>query len=95
MEFGWDENKNEQNKEKHGLAFEEAKTIFEGRVFSVVDRRKEYGEIREISIGALNGIVMVVVVHTQRSRKIRIISARLAKTKERRMYNEYFQKKAS
>ena len=60
-------------KEKHGLAFEEAKSIFEGKIFLIVDRRKEYEEIREI----------------------RIISARLAKTKERRMYKEHFKKKTS
>ena len=95
MKFEWDEKKNELNKEKHGLAFEEAKTIFEGKIFSIVDTRKEYGEVRAISIGTLKDIVIVVVVHTQRSHNIRIISARLAKTKERRMYNEYIEKKTS
>ena len=32
MKFEWDENKNQQNRQKHGISFEEAKEIFSGIV---------------------------------------------------------------
>ena len=92
MEFEWDKNKNRQNLEKHGISFEEAQEIFYGVIFTFVDRRFEYGEIREISIGAIQGIVIVTVVHTERNNKIRLISARKATPKERRQYYEYLTK---
>ena len=53
MEFEWDENKNLSNQKKHGLSFFEAKEIFDGPVFTVTDTRQTYGEIRQISIGAM------------------------------------------
>ncbi len=48
-----------------------------------------YGEIREISIGKIQSVLIVAVVHTDRNGKVRIISARKATPKERRKYNEY------
>lgn len=89
MEFEWDENKNRQNRNKHGISFEEAKEIFDGIIFTAIDDRYDYGEIREISIGAIQGIVIVTVAHTERKGKIRLISARKATPKERRTYYEY------
>jgi uncharacterized DUF497 family protein len=53
MEFEWDENKNRQNLNKHGISFEEAQEIFFGIVFTSIDERFDYDEIREISIGAI------------------------------------------
>lgn len=89
MEFEWDENKNRQNKKKHGISFEEAQEIFLGIVFTSIDERFNYNEIREISIGAIQGFVIVTVIHTERNGKIRLISARKATPKERRQYYEY------
>ncbi len=89
MEFEWDENKNRQNKQKHGISFEEAQEIFNGIVFTAIDDRFDYGEIREISIGAIRGVVIVTVAHTERQNKIRLISARKATPKERKQYYEY------
>ena len=89
MRFEWDENKNQQNRQKHGISFEEAKEIFSGIVFTSVDRRFDYDEIREVSIGTLQGFVIVTVAHTERNGKIRLISARKATPKERRQYYEY------
>jgi uncharacterized DUF497 family protein len=51
---------------------------------------KDYGERRFISIGALSGIVVLVVAHTDRRGKIRIISARKANKTERGIYYEHF-----
>lgn len=89
MDFSWDEGKNALNVKKHGVSFEEATTIFDGIVFTSVDNRFNYGEIREISIGAIQGVVIVVVVHTEREKVTRIISARKATPKERKKYYEY------
>jgi uncharacterized protein len=90
MQFEWDENKNRQNLKKHGIDFEEAKEIFLGIIFTSIDDRFDYGEIREISIGTIQGVVIVTVTHTERKGIIRIISARKATPKERKAYYEYF-----
>jgi uncharacterized protein len=89
MQFEWDENKNVQNLKKHGISFEEAQEIFDGIVFTAIDERFDYGEIREISIGAIQGVVIVTVVHTERNQLIRIISARKATRQERETYYDY------
>lgn len=90
--FEWDEQKDALNLAKHGISFDEAATIFEGPIISRLDSRRDYGEKRYISIGSIQGIVVVVVVHTRRRHATRIISARLANKGERRLYNEYFQR---
>ncbi len=89
MPFEWDENKNAQNRQKHGISFEEAQEIFDGLVFTSIDDRFDYGEIREISIGSIEGVVILTVTHTERSGVTRIISARKATPKERKKYYEY------
>jgi uncharacterized DUF497 family protein len=89
MKFEWDENKNQQNRQKHGISFEEAKEIFSSIVFTSVDRRFDYNEIREVSIGTIQDFVIVTVAHTERNGKTRLISARKATPKERRQYYEY------
>ncbi|MCC5603151.1 BrnT family toxin [Nostoc favosum] len=89
MEFEWDKNKNQQNIQKHGISFEEATEIFDSVVFTSIDERYDYEEIREISIGSIQGVVIITVAHTDRNGKIRLISARKATPKERRTYYEY------
>ena len=86
--FEWDEAKNRANIAKHGVSFELARLIFDGRVVTWVDRRRAYGEVREISVGFVDGLLLLAVVHTTRSGKIRIISARPAKRKERKLHDE-------
>lgn len=89
MEFEWDENKNQSNYEKHGIFFQEAIEIFYNDCFSWIDDRKNYEEIREISIGEIDNNIVLLVVHTDRLGKRRIISARKANSRERRKYYEY------
>jgi len=89
MQFEWDENKNQLNQRKHGISFDEAKEIFFATFFTSVSEKIDYGEIREISIGKIQSVLIVAVVHTDRNGKVRIISARKATPKERRKYNEY------
>lgn len=92
MLFDWDEEKNQVNIQKHGISFEQACTIFSGPVWSRVDQRFAYGEIRFISIGLVEKTAVIVVVHTDRGGTTRIISARPANRKERSRYDEEVQK---
>ena len=89
MQFEWDEVKNQSNIRKHGVSFETAKRIFEGPVVTWVDQRRDYGEERYISIGRIEPLALVVVAHTSRNGRIRLISARPASRKERQAYHEW------
>lgn len=89
MEFEWDARKSKANLEKHGIRFEDASLIFGGIVFTAVDKRENYGEERKISIGGIGDIIIIVVMHTDRRGKIRIISARRANSRERSKYHEF------
>ena len=91
-EFEWDTNKSRSNLQKHGISFEEAKEIFRGPVLTAQDRRKEYNEMRFVSIGALSHLVVLIIAHTNRLGRIRIISARKANQTERGLYYEYLKK---
>ncbi|MGV8955237.1 MAG: BrnT family toxin [Cypionkella sp.] len=86
MIFEWDEAKNAANKLKHGIGFERASTIFEGWVFTTPDQRFAYGELREISIGIMDSVMVLTVVHTDRNGRRRLISARPASNRERQTY---------
>ena len=88
MEFEWDEAKNQANVRKHGVTFETASRIFETPVLTLRDRRKDYGEARYVSIGQLRGGALVVVAHTDRAGRTRLISARPASRRERQVYYE-------
>ena len=69
------------------VAFETAKRIFEGAVLTWFDDRKEYGEERFISVGKV-ARAHLVVAHTKRDGRIRLISARPATRRERQAYHE-------
>lgn len=86
--FEWDDEKNAANVAKHGLSFDRACRIFEGVVLTAPDDRRNYGETRLNSIGMIEEIAVIVVTHTDRSGRIRIISARPAKRRERERYAE-------
>jgi len=92
MEFEWDDDKYRQNITKHGVRFEDAIRIFDGFTVNLVDERFDYGEVREIIIGLIDGCAIVVVIHTDRNGKIRIISARPAIKSERKMYEKAIHK---
>ena len=91
MEFEWDENKNRLNFEKHGIDFNLAKTAFDGEIVTKVDGRFDYGEIRQVALGEVEGRVLFVV-YTERGDVIRIISARKANKKERNVYYDQIKK---
>jgi uncharacterized protein len=87
MEFEWDEAKCRANYAKHGLDFRDAEQVFQGIILTVQDDRQDYGEKRFISLGLLEDVV-IVVVYTERSERIRLISMRKANQKERQAYEE-------
>ena len=93
MEFIWDERKNRSNILKHGIDFESASGIFDGRVASTPGRSQGGGEARAKSYGKV-GNATIAVVHVERDGKCRIIPARKASRKERMEYEKALQKAA-
>lgn len=94
MKFEWDEAKNRQNIKKHGFDLTDAQGLFTGDMPFLVslDAEADYGEDRWIGIGILEGIVVVVVIFTERGGDtIRIISLRKATSKERKAYEKEIQ----
>jgi uncharacterized protein len=83
----FDEVKRSKNIKEHHVDFLEAALIFEGQVITKIDDRMDYGEIRHISIGVVDGHHFVVV-HTQRGTSLRIISAWRAGTRDRAKYQK-------
>ena len=96
MNFEWDPGKDEANHAKHGVTFEEAREVFDHPRLVSRDTRQDYGETRFISIGRLfgNPPVVLVVAHTARGSRTRLISARKASRSERKAYYERFQEEA-
>jgi uncharacterized DUF497 family protein len=87
--FEWDPEKDIRNLAKHGISFDEAKTIFDGPVLSLEDERQD-DEARERSFGLVRGVVVLCVVHTLRGEVTRIISARKATRRERALFDEHY-----
>ena len=85
MQYEWDEQKRLSNARKHGMDFRDAIGIFEGDTVLMEDDRFDYGEHRFVSLGLLQGRV-IVVVHTEQGGVTRIISARKATRYEQSIY---------
>jgi len=90
MQFEWDDKKNAANIRKHGISFERAIAIFKGFVLTKWEKHSNVSEDQEISIGIIEGERVIVVIHADRGDRIRIISARRATKKERRIYYGYY-----
>ena len=86
LDFEWDEEKAEINIRKHGISFEIAAKVFmdENRIEIYDKKHSNGGDERFITIGMAGEILFVV--YTERHMNIRLISARLATKKERRLY---------
>ena len=87
--FDWDENKNQTNKRKHGISFEEASTVFwdeEAILFD--DPEHSQGEERFLLLGMSEKAALCIVCHCYRESDtvIRIISARKATKREEERY---------
>lgn len=91
VKFEWDDNKNELNRKKHGIWFEEAEQVFKD-VNSLLyhDSKHSDNEDRFILLGMSASARVLVVVHCERDKEqvIRIISARKATKKEIQQYEK-------
>lgn len=89
LKFEWDDNKDKANQRKHGISFEEAKTIFQDP-FSITinDPIHSIDEERFIDIGLSNKLRLLVVVYTERDSVIRLISSRKATSNEQKTYEQ-------
>lgn len=91
MRFERDRRKSAANLEKHGLAFEDAATVFAGKFVTFLDDRMDYGEERYLTLGLLMGRV-VIIAHTVRGSATRIISMRKANEREKAIYQKRLEK---
>ena len=89
MRFEWDPLKDAHNRTKHGVTFEEAKTVFEDDLFlSFADPAHSHGEARYLMLGQSHQGRLLVVAYTEWDDTVRVISAREATRRERRSYEE-------
>jgi uncharacterized DUF497 family protein len=87
MANSWDEAKRQATLHERGLDFADADRVFEGRVVTLPDDRRDYGEPRFITAGWLRGR-FVVIVWTPRDGGRRIISMRHGHAGEEEHYRE-------
>ena len=89
MQFEWDESKAERNLAKHGVSFEEAKTVFDDPLYvDFYDPDHSEDEERYLIVGESNHKRLLIVSYTERENSIRIISARAVTRAEREAYEE-------
>src|SRR5260370_34991895 len=87
--FEWDPKKETTNRRKHKVGFTEAIVVFSGPIsLTIPDPDQTSGEERWVIIGISSSQRPLVVIHTIKSDKIRLISARAATRHERRNYEE-------
>lgn len=87
MDYQWDPNKAKSNLKKHGVRFADAVSVFEDENAVTIEDEHE-SENRFITIGRDILLRILVVVYTFRGHIIRIISARKATSRERKIYEE-------
>ena len=89
MEYEWDPEKAEANKRKHGVSFHEAATVF-GNPLAITfsDPDHSIDEYRYLTFGLSKFDRLLVVSHSDRGDKVRIINARIMTRQERRIYEE-------
>lgn len=87
--FEWDPKKARRNLKIHGISFDEASTTFRDPLsMTIDDPLHSENEKRSVLIGQSLKGRLLVVVHTERGDRIRIISARLVTNKERVRYED-------
>jgi uncharacterized DUF497 family protein len=88
MRFEWDRLKDEENRTKHGVSFEEASTVFADPLAATIpDPDHSQTEMRFLTMGLSSTGRLVVVAHTEEEDDLfRIISAREAASHERKAY---------
>lgn len=96
MRFTWDPRKSARNFAERGFDFAFAAAIFTGPTVERLDARRDYGEVRRLAIGRVASIVLTVI-YTDRlapdgTPERRIISARVSKRRERKIYDQAYPK---
>ena len=87
--FEWDDRKNAQNRRKHDVSFQEAKTVFsDDNALLIADPDHSEQEERFVLLGLSSALRTLVVCHCYRRRGdvVRLISARRADRQERERY---------
>jgi uncharacterized DUF497 family protein len=87
--FEWSSAKAEANLRKHGVGFEEATTVFGDALSRTIhDPEHSTAEARYVTMGRSTAHRLLVVIHTEREQRIRVISARPATKREQMQYEE-------
>lgn len=85
--FEWDYYKELINLKKHGISFSEAISVFyDDNAILISDPDHSFGEERFLLLGQSQKANLLVVVHCEREKNLRIISARYATKKEIAQY---------
>ncbi len=88
MRYSYDPEKKASNLKKHGLDFDDARSVIEsGDTVTFEDRRFDYGEVRYLTLGLLDGEV-VIIATAETDKTIRIISMRKAVKNEQKIFYE-------
>ncbi|MDP4027916.1 MAG: BrnT family toxin [Gallionella sp.] len=88
MKYTYDPDKKTKNLKKHKFDFDDAQSVIEsGQTVTFEDRRFKYDKVRFVTLGVLNGEV-VVITTTETDTTIRIISMRKAEKNEQKIYFE-------
>jgi uncharacterized DUF497 family protein len=94
VQFEWDPAKEEANRRKHGLGFDDAKRLFTSgsEYLELFDDEHSDDEERFIAIGPIESGIVVVVWTERAADTIRIISARFATKSEIEHFRQYVEK---
>jgi uncharacterized DUF497 family protein len=91
--YEWDPKKAKANLREHGVAFEDAASVFlDPLAVTYPDPEHSSEESREITIGHSAKLGVIFLSHTQRGDRIRIIGARKVTRRERKQYEESISK---
>lgn len=89
MKFEYDEEKRQDTLKHRGIDFLYAALIFEGPTLTKIDDRRDYGEVRHISLGLVDD-EPYIVIHTQRGETTRLISAWKGGRRDYEKYKDSF-----
>lgn len=89
MGISYDPDKRARTLKERGLDFEDAPIVFAGLTVEVEDTRKDYGEVRMLCYGKLEGR-LVVIGYTPRGADRHIFSMRKANRREQDRLAPYF-----
>ncbi len=88
LRFEWDLTKEQANRRKHRVGFSEATTVFRDPLSITIPEPDHIDEDRFVIVGLSSKRRLLVVVHTIREERTRLISARSATKHERRKYED-------